>query len=100
MRRFVQSLLALAFCGVLVATLGPLYAVAAIVATVIALMSGVYIALAVGVGFLWPILALAWILYVTRETSRRAAEGAAAAPPLWGPKPVLPRAEDARHRQR
>jgi hypothetical protein len=100
MRLLLQFLFALAFCGVLVATLGPLYAVAAIVATVVALMSGVYVALAIGVGLMWPVLALAWVLYVTRETSRRAAQGSAAAPSLWGAKTVLPRTEDPRHRKR
>ena len=102
MRRFVQSLLALALCVALLGSLGSLYAVAAFVATVIALMSGMYIALAVGIGLVWPVLALAWVIYVTRDMSRRAAQGAAstttASQSLWGPEPILPGIEDPKHR--
>jgi hypothetical protein len=99
-RRFVQSLLALALCVTLAGSLGILYGVAALLATIIALMSGMYIALAIGAGLVWPVLALAFVLHITRETSRRAAQGAAAstAPSLWGPEPILPGIEDPKGR--
>jgi hypothetical protein len=74
MRRFMQSMLALALCVAIAGALGGLYVAAAFVATVIALSTGVYIVLAVGLGLVWPVLTLAWALHVTREASRRAAE--------------------------
>jgi hypothetical protein len=100
MRRFVQSMLAIVLCLMVAGSIGPLYVIAAIVATVIALSSGMYITLAMGLGFVWPLLVYAWVVYVTRGASRRAAERAAGpattgrSEAFLGPETILPGIED------
>jgi len=72
LRRVVQSLLALTLCVALALWLGRLYLVPAVGATAIALSTGVYITLAIAVGLVWPVLALAFVAYVTSDAKLRA----------------------------
>lgn len=81
-RRVLQSLIALALCAALAAALGGFYFAPAIAATLIAMSTGVYVLLAVAAGLVWPVLAVAWVLYVTRDARLRAeaAHGGARSP--------------------
>lgn len=78
-KRFVQTLVAIGLCLLLVATLGALYAIPAVAAVALALASGVYVSLAIAVGLAWPVVALAYVLFITRQ-SRTAAQLAPTAP--------------------
>jgi membrane protein implicated in regulation of membrane protease activity len=73
-RRAFQALLALALCGVFAVTLGGLYVVFAVVASLLAVASGVYVSLALAAGLAWPVTALAYVLFTTRSVSARAAQ--------------------------
>lgn len=96
--KVVQATLALALCIALVVTFGALYAVAAFAAATVAVASGTRVLYGVGLGLVWPVLALAWAVFMTREASRRAAQGSTA-PPLWSPEARLPGVEDPKHRE-
>lgn len=72
-RRTVQSLLALALCLVIAADLGGFYAVPAVATTLIAMSTGAYVLLAIGAGLVWPVLVVAYVVFVTRESRLRAA---------------------------
>jgi hypothetical protein len=96
----IQALLALALCAIMLMTFGLLYAVAAGAAALVAVAAGTRVLLGIGVGLVWPVLVLAYVIYVTREVSRRAAQGATApAAPLWGPEARLSGIEDPKHRE-
>lgn len=71
-RRTLQSVLALALCIALAADLGGIYIAAAVATIIIAVMTGVYIFTAVGLGLVWPVLAVAYVLHVTRDIQLRA----------------------------
>ena len=70
-RRAVQSVLSLALCAVALSWLGALYAFPAILTTLIAMSTRVYALLAIAAGFVWPVLVLAYVLYVTRSSKLR-----------------------------
>lgn len=104
MRSLAATILCVGLCIVLAAGLGALYVVGALIAATLALTSGVYFALALAVGVVWPIVAIAFVTYLTRETSRNQAfEGARArartGPGTPGEATVLPGVEDPHHRQ-
>lgn len=68
----MQSVLAITLCVVISAWLGSYYLVPALVATLIAVTTGVYIAAAIALGFVWPVLAVAYVMHVTSDAKLRA----------------------------
>lgn len=71
-RRAAQSLLLIVLCLVVAGWLGVYYFIPAIIATLIAMSTGTFVVLAIALGVAWPVLAVAYVLYVTRETKLRA----------------------------
>jgi hypothetical protein len=82
-RRILQSIVGIAACVYLAAKLGTLYVGLGLMVALLAFLSGLYITLAVVVGVVWPVLVAAFVVYVTRESSRAAADAPArtSAPP-------------------
>ena len=95
-RRVVQSLLALTLCLCVAAWLGLYYFVLAIAATMIAVSTGVYVLIAVAIGFAWPVLSIAYVFHVTRETRLRVQPPTH---PLSTAKAHRLGVEDAKHRE-
>jgi hypothetical protein len=63
MRRVFQSALLIALCLSCLVWLGAIYAVLAVIAAGAALASGVLITYAIALGFVWPVLAVAYVAY-------------------------------------
>jgi len=69
-KRYGQSLLAIALCGVVAATLGMGYVALSILALFAALLAGVHGARALAVAIVWPVLALAYAAYIVSSARR------------------------------
>lgn len=70
-RQAFQGAVAVTLCAVVVGWLGGFYLAPALGVTLVAAMTGVYIATAVALGLVWPVLAVAYVLFVTREVRSR-----------------------------
>lgn len=99
MRRAFQSALLITLCLSCLVWLGAIYAVLAVIATGAALASGVLITYAVALGFVWPVLAVAYVTYVLSAARPKATHLSS---PLSRETSdaILPGVEDAQHRER
>lgn len=97
MRSTAFSIFLVGICIGLAVGMGALYIAFAIFVAFLAISSGVYVTLAVGVGVMWPLLTVAFVKYValrTQELTRSASST------RGGAEAVLPGIEDAKHRER
>lgn len=62
-RRFVQSLLAIAFCVFVAALLRVLYLVGVAIAAGVAISSGVLLTWGLVVAIVWPVLVVAYVMH-------------------------------------
>lgn len=75
-RRVLQSLLLLALCGFVAASLRALYLVGVAVAAGVAISSGVLVTWGIAVAIVWPVLVLAYALHRFSGGARRASDKA------------------------
>lgn len=93
MRKAVQSIILLSLCVLLAIMLNLFYWGVAVLVATLAMTTGVAILFALMAGVVWPVLAIAYVLFVTSNSSRAKASTPGAS------EPTLPSVEDPEHRQ-